>query len=272
MQRFDVTSPDGVVLAAYAVGPQDAPAILFLHGICQSHLAWRGQFADAALAGGFRLVAIDLRGHGASDKPVENTRYTEDRRWADDVAAVIAAAKLRRPVLVGWSYSGRVIADYLRSHGTKHIAGVNFVGAVCKTDPATLGPKRVHLRDMLSPDLATCIAGTRGFLRGCFERQPAQDEFETLLAANMVVPQPIRVFLTERTDNPGDLLPKLDIPVLVTHGAKDAIILPNMGEWVASVVPGATLSLYPDVGHTPFMEDAPRFNRELAAFVRAAAA
>jgi pimeloyl-ACP methyl ester carboxylesterase len=46
------------------------------------------------------MIAYDLRGHGESDRPVESERSSQDRPWADDVAAVIAAAALRRPVLV----------------------------------------------------------------------------------------------------------------------------------------------------------------------------
>jgi pimeloyl-ACP methyl ester carboxylesterase len=48
------------------------------------------------------------------------------------------------------------------------------------------------------------------------------------------------------------------------------LILPAFGAFTAASVPGAELSVYDGVGHSPFFEDAPRFNAELAAFVRAA--
>jgi len=71
-----------------------------------------------------------------------------------------------------------------------------------------------------------------------------------------------------------DVLDKLDLPVLVTHGDKDAIVLPAASEHNARVIPGARLSIYPGVGHTPFAENPERFERELrelAARVRAKA-
>ena len=98
-------TPDGLTLAAHAQGDPLAPEILFIHGLRQSGLSWDKQFADPALAG-FRLVRFDLRGHGDSDKPTSLDAYADADRWGDDVAAVITAAKLRRPVLVGWSLGG----------------------------------------------------------------------------------------------------------------------------------------------------------------------
>jgi non-heme chloroperoxidase len=60
------------------------------------------------------------------------------------------------------------------------------------------------------------------------------------------------------------------VPVLVTQGSEDKLVLRGLGELTAAVVPGARLSMYDGIGHAPFAEDAPRFNRELAEFVRAA--
>ena len=85
-----------------------------------------------------------------------------------------------------------------------------------------------------------------------------------------MVPVAVRGVVTDRSHNPGDVMEGLKVPVLLTHGERDEIVLPHMSTWAASAIPGAKLSLYPGVGHSPFAEDAPRFNRELAEFVRAA--
>jgi pimeloyl-ACP methyl ester carboxylesterase len=91
-------------------------------------------------------------------------------------------------------------------------------------------------------------------------------------AYNMLTPAKVRAAVMDRTRDEGGLLQQLRVPVLVTHGAMDRIILPAASEHTASSVPGALLSIYEGVGHSPFFEDAPRFNSELAEFVRAAAA
>ena len=269
MQATDVRAPDGLNLAVQEWGNPRGLEILLIHGFNQSHLSWQRQVDDPALAADFRMVTLDLRGHGSSDKPLEKDRYAH-ARWGDDIAAVIRATGLRRPVLVGWSFGGNVICDYVRSFGTKNIAGINFVAAAAKTDQAFFGPGRENFPAMLSEDLAANIAGTRGFLRACFDRQPTEDEFEIMLAFNMVVPAPVRAAIMARPSNPGDALAGIRCPVLVTHGAADRILLATLGKFTAATVPGAKLSLYDGVGHAPFWEDTPRFNQELAAFVRSA--
>ena len=62
----------------------------------------------------------------------------------------------------------------------------------------------------------------------------------------------------------------LKLPVLVTHGSEDKNSNLIAAEYTAKMIPGAKLSVYQGIGHSPFFEDAPRFNAELAAFVRSA--
>jgi pimeloyl-ACP methyl ester carboxylesterase len=119
---------------------------------------------------------------------------------------------------------------------------------------------------MQSADLAENIAATRDFLRACFERQPDAGDFATMVGFNMVVPAAVRSHIIGRALETTEVLAELRCPVLVTHGREDLIILTAMAEFVARTVRGAALSLYDGVGHSPFWEDAPRFNAELAAF------
>ena len=122
VQYRQVSSSDGVTLTAYEAGNPAGPEILFIHGFSQCSHCWVKQFEDPALQDRFRLTALDIRGHGASDKPLESERYAEDRQFADDVHAIMDALALRRPVLVGWSYAGRIVEDYLAAHGTARLA------------------------------------------------------------------------------------------------------------------------------------------------------
>jgi pimeloyl-ACP methyl ester carboxylesterase len=223
----DAVARDGVSLSVQEWGNPEGREILFLHGFNQCHLSWLRQVNDPALARAFRMITFDLRGHGASGKPAERERYIADSIWGDDVAAVISACGLKRSVLVGWSYSGRVISDYLRTHGSAGIAGINYVGARTGTDPANFGPGRQNYPAMQSNDLATNIRGTRAFLRACFERQPSEDDFEVMLAFNMVVPASVRAHVLSRPPDTADALAGLTCPVLITHGLKDQLILPR---------------------------------------------
>jgi non-heme chloroperoxidase len=217
------------------------------------------------------MVTYDLRGHGNSDKPFEPERYKTSNYWGDEVQAVMDATGLKRPVLVGWSYAGRVMADYLTTHGTARLVGLNYVDANQKGDPAFIGPNvRSNLPPMASEDLATNIAATRDFLHGCFSIQPTQEEYEIMLAFNMMVPPKVRLGLSNRPLEVDDMLRSLKLPVLVTHGAEDKNTNLIAAEYTAKMIPGAKLSVYQGIGHSPFFEDARRFNTELPAFVRSA--
>ena len=221
-QPLVVRAPDGVTISAQAWGNPAGPEILFIHGFSQASLSWQRQ-VESDLAKEFRMVTYDLRGHGNSDKPLEPEKYKESKAWANEVQAVIDVAKLKRPVLVGWSYGGRVVADYLRIHGAAGLAGLNYVAAVSKSDPSFFGEGLRVQPQMLSDDLATNIAATRTFLRNCFEKQPSQDDFEAMLAFNMMVPPKVRANMGGRTLSMDEILKALNVPVLVTHGAADKL-------------------------------------------------
>ncbi len=267
METRTATAPDGVSISIQIWGNPAGREIPFIHGISQGQGAWRLQVTDPTLAARFRMVNYDLRGHGQSGRPRGREYYNADHVIASDLAAVIDTAGLRRPVLVCWSYGGRVVGDYLRTFGPDRLAGINYVDAHTLNARGVFGPAIGKLRDMQSDNPATNAAATRAFLTACFARPPSAEDFDVMLAYNMAVPAYVRRHLAERPRSDPEALSALTLPVLVTHGRLDQVILPVMSERTAAAVPGARLSLYDDVGHSPFWEDAPRFNAELAAFV-----
>jgi pimeloyl-ACP methyl ester carboxylesterase len=264
-KAFKVTTPDGVNLAAQEWGNPNGAEIVLIHGFSQSHLAWLRQFASD-LAQSFRMITYDIRGHGASAKPFDASFYRDHKRWADELRAVIEAAKLNRPVLVGWSYGGRIIAEYLMEYGDKGIAGINFVGAFTKVDKEVLGPATPAVLKMSSQNLTENIDNTLSFLKFSTAQPLPHEELQWLLAQNMVVPPEIRGYLLGRRAGYEDALKNISVPVLISHGVEDRVALVAMARYTASVVAHARTSLYEGVGHMPFWEAAPRFNRELAEF------
>jgi non-heme chloroperoxidase len=268
-KALNVTTPDGLTISAQEYGNPNGPGIVFIHGFSQSNLSWMRQ-TGSDLAKEFHIVTYDLRGHGNSDKPLEAARYRDSKAWGDEVQAVIDAAGLKRPMLVGWSYAGRVISDYVATHGAGGISGIDFVDASIKFIPEYVGDNLKNLPLMASEDMLTNINATRVFLHGCFSKQPSADDFETMLAFNMMVPPKVRAGLSGRPLDATAIMAKLTIPVLVSHGAEDKNAKVETAKYTASVIPGAKLSIYDGTGHSPFYEDAPRFNGELAALVRAA--
>lgn len=272
MQIHTITGGGGLPVHVRAWGDPAGPAVLFIHGWSQSHLSWARQF-DSDLAQTHHLVAIDIRGHGMSGKPLDLEAYTDSKLWADDVDAVIKGLALSQPVLAGWSYGGLVMCDYLRVYGESAIAGINFVGAATVLNESAFGTLigagfLDHFANASSPDMPTNIEAMKQFLHACFEVEPGRADFETALAYNMLVPPQVRGNLGTRDLDNTDILAAMTKPVLVTHGRADRVVLPAAGEYIGTHCPTATTSWYDGVGHAPFLEDAPRYNRELAAFVR----
>jgi non-heme chloroperoxidase len=245
--------------------------ILLIHGWSQSLLCWSKQH-EGELRDEFRVVAVDLRGHGMSDAPLQAEQYTDGDKWADDVAAIIDQLKLDRPILVGWSYGGFVISDYVRKHGQNKIAGINFVGAAVVLGEKALpfiGPGVLeNAPAACEADLPTNIAAIRKFLRAFFVKPISGDDFEVALAFNMVVHPQVRAFLIQRELDFAPILESIEVPVLVSHGRSDTVLLPAMADLIREHCKTAEASWYDGVGHAPFLEEPERFNRELAHFVK----
>src|SRR4029077_15338339 len=84
----------------------------------------------------------------------------------------------------------------------------------------------------------------RRFLHNCFERQPSQDDFEMMLAFNMMVPPKVRANMGRGTLGMDEILQALNLPVLVTQGAADKFVLVAAAKHTAGIIPGAKLSVY----------------------------
>lgn len=263
----EVRGGAGVRLHAREWGDPNGPALLFIHGWSQCDLCW-GKQVEGGLADRFRIVTFDLRGHGLSEKPVGADGYTSGRLWAEDVAAVIEQVGLERPVVIAWSYGGYIVADFLRAYGDASIAAINLVGAAVVLRPPSfdhLGPGLLeNAQDTCVSDLATNIAAIQRFLRACTAERLDQDAWAMALCWNMVVPPAVRAALISREIDGSDALAATSVPVLVSHGRDDAIVLPSMSEHTLGICERAVPSWYEGVGHMPFWEAAERFDGELA--------
>lgn len=266
---FSVRTRDHLVLAAEERGPERAPAILFVHGLAHSRVSWMRQL-EGSLSQEFHLVAYDLRGHGQSDRPTGNEFYSEGRRWGDDLAAVIEAAHLRKPVVVAWSLGGVVVANYLRDHGDGNLGGLVFVDAVTHFSPELFGAANPGLTGPLqAPDATIRSEASLKFIKACFAIPPGPGELDRMFQGAGVLPAEVHSAIMHISIEGGDrALRSVRVPTLVIHGGRDELVLPLMGRRTASLIPGATLSLLEKAGHAPFFDEAEQFHDQLTQFVR----
>ncbi len=251
-------------------GPTSAPAILFIHGWSQHHLCWRGQI-KSALAESFRIVAFDLRGHGQSEAPQAPEAYTSGEMWADDIRNIIVALGLHRPVLVGWSYGGFIVGDYLRRYGDDDISGVNLVGGAIGIGPRwfgeLIGPGFLdHAPPACSEDQPVALEAIHAFLHRMAKRPLPVETIELAMGWSMLVRPDVRAHLISREADFTPEYARLRKPLLVTYGEADDVVTPAMAKLIGSTAPQSEMSAYPGVGHAPFLEEPARFNTELTAF------
>lgn len=266
----------GVRLHVRDNGPADAPAILFVHGWSQSYLSWKYQL-DSDLAKDYRLVAFDLRGHGASEVPRSPDAYTQGSVWAADVAAVIESCGLERPVLVGWSHGSFVVSDYLRHFGDSGLAGVVLLSWAVRLGEGPegnpyIGPGfKSSFAGCISTDLAVSIEAVRNFVEACIPHPRNIADREEALCYNMIVPPFVRAAAGrhEPCDN-ADVLSSVRVPLLAMHGLQDTVVLPESIDLVTAANPKAQVSLYEHSAHAPFLDSAERFNGELREFAERA--
>ena len=268
MKNHKITGGGGLQLHVVETGNSSGRPIMFIHGVSQCWLAWSRQM-DSELSEDFRLVAMDMRGHGLSDKPREG--YTESSLWADDVNAAIESLKLDHPILCGWSYGPLVILDYIRHYGEDNIGGINFVGGITRLGSeeatAVLSPEFLNLvPGLFSTDVEESVRSLQSLLRMCFAREPSIQDLYLMLGYNVLVPPYVRQGMFSRSFDNEDLLPKIRKPVLITHGAGDAVVKPAIVDQHKSSVSHAQIEIMENAGHAPFWDDAATFNRQLRLF------
>lgn len=263
-----VVSSDGTSLAYRVAGDPAAQPLVLVHGWSQSAACW-GTELVAELAGRFRVVAMDLRGHGHSD--VAEAGYDSAEQWADDLAAVLDDADVRGgALLLGWSYGGIVVADYLASRGEELVAGVVLCGAVTSVSRSAggaIGPAMIEVTSggAFDEDPATALGAFASFgsamMRGG-DGASRQRVFGLSLATPPAVRQKL---LTRRVDNDATLR-ALTVPALVLHGEHDGVIPPTTGQANAEMIPGARYVGFAESAHAPFLEEPERFVAELTTF------
>jgi pimeloyl-ACP methyl ester carboxylesterase len=258
-----VTSADGTELACHVSGPEDAPPVVLIHGWSAAASSWGDVGADR-----LRTFAVDLRGHGSSDRPASGYRSSEV--WAADVAAVLDLVG-QPAVLVGWSYGGLVIADYLRHFGSAGVAGIVFVGAITEIGRhpgGRVGPAmRAALPAALSEDADVAVPALLELTRGMTATPLTGAALQAGLSVPLSVPPFVRSEMFQRDVDNADLLRSVDVPTLFIHGTADAVVDARATEYAAGLIPDSRTLLYDGVGHMPFAERASEFSTDLVAFV-----
>jgi non-heme chloroperoxidase len=271
-----ITTKDGTEI--YYKDWGSGPVVTFSHGWPLSSDAWDGQMLFLA-QNGFRVVAHDRRGHGRSSQAATGNHMNG---YADDLAAVIKALKLKDVTLVGHSTGGGEVARYIGRHGTKRVAKAVLIAAVPPIMLKTAAnPEGLPLevfdglraglvkdRSQFYKDLSVMFYGANR--PGAKVSQGILDQFWlwSMQAGLLNAYESIKAF--SETDFTGDLK-KFDVPTLVMHGEDDQIVpVKDSAHKSAKLIKGAKEIYYPGKPHGLTATYQDQVNADLLAFIKAA--
>jgi pimeloyl-ACP methyl ester carboxylesterase len=258
---------EGVSLAVFEDG--EGPPVVLLHGLTATH-RYVVMGSSALSRGGFRTIAYDARGHGASSPAPNPDAYGYDA-LAGDLGTVLDALEIERAVLAGASMGAHTILRFALEHPERAAALVPITPSFLPT--AVDDPARVERWHELAEGLRS--GGVEGFLRAYGEPDIPEGMRETVLT---VVRQRL-----ERHEHPDALADALDVvPRSRPFESLDelaAIALPTtivasrdefdpehpyaVGEAYAESIPGARL-VSEDPGRSPLAWQGGRLSRVIA--------
>ncbi|AVU50693.1 MULTISPECIES: alpha/beta fold hydrolase [Enterobacter cloacae complex] len=274
-----VTTKDGVSIYYKDWGPKDAQPIVFHHGWPLSADDWDNQMLFF-LAEGFRVIALDRRGHGRSDQVSEG--HDMDH-YASDASAVVERLDLRNAVHVGHSTGGGQVARYVAKYGQPQgrVAKAVLVSAVpplmVKSD-ANPGGTPIEVFDGFRQALAANRAQfyldvASGPFYG-FNRDGAEVSQGTIqnwwrqgmIGSAKAHYEGIKAFSeTDQTDD----LKAITVPVLVLQGDDDQVVpYKNAALLQDKLLANSELKIYPGFPHGMYTTHADTINADILTFIR----
>lgn len=274
-----VTTKDGVNIFYKDWGSKEAQPIVFHHGWPLSADDWDNQMLFF-LAEGYRVIAIDRRGHGRSDQVSEG--HDMDH-YASDASAVVESLDLRNAVHVGHSTGGGQVARYVAQYGQPQgrVAKAVLVSAVpplmVKTD-ANPGGTPIEVFDGFRKALAANRAQfyldvASGPFYG-FNRDGADVSQGTIqnwwrqgmIGSAKAHYKGIKAF--SETDQTEDLK-AITVPVLVLQGDDDQVVpYKNASLLQDKLLANSVLKVYPGFPHGMHTTHADTINADILAFIR----
>jgi pimeloyl-ACP methyl ester carboxylesterase len=251
---------DGTKIAALVAGPTDATeTIVFFHGLGGTQSSWAsvlGHFAET-----YRVAAVDLPGHGASDKPAPASTDYSISGMAAKLGEFLEKLRLTPSVLIGHSFGGATALQLALDRP-------KLVRALVLVDSAALGSEiNSELLDRVESEpsrdearrLLELFFQDRRFVleRGIDDMYaartaPGADDAVKAIAASAFTRRGQNLVLADR-------LSELEIPLLVIWGELDRVIPASHAVAALTALPTAWLEIMEGLGHVPQVEAAPAF-------------
>ena len=270
------TTNDGVKLHYLEAG--SGKPLVMIPGWSQSAVQFKHQLSG--LSDKYRVIALDMRGHGDSDKPNHGYRI---QRLSKDVHEFLTVNNLTDVTLAGHSMGCSVIWGYWELFGPDRLAKLILIDQMPmitanpiwsdkeKEDAGAIFDKDAlyaNVNALAGPD---GVKTTEGFIGGMFTKQYPRDEVNWVIQRNLLFPREYaaRLLFDHATNDWRDVIPRINLPTLVV-GNKISLMGWKSQQWIGSQIPGARVDIFEEAeggNHFMFMENPEKFNRIVKEFM-----
>jgi 3-oxoadipate enol-lactonase len=239
-------------------------ALIFLHAFPLNRTMWRPQ--EEVLSRRYRVITVDLRGHGGSDAPL--WRFTLEQ-YADDMAGLMDHLSIPRAVLVGLSMGGYVGFAFYRKYAER-VRGLVLADTRAQADTEEARTGRFNLAQTAfrqGPGAVADIMIPKLFGATSLKTKPdLVDHVRRMITGNEV--SGIIVDLIAMGDRPDSLslLPQITCPTVVIVGEEDHTTPAADARLIAQGIAGAKLAVIPGAGHISNLEQPEQFNKIVGEF------
>jgi len=238
--------------------------IVFLHAFPLNRTMWAQQ--EEALALEFRVITVDLRGHGESDAPL--WRYTLDQS-ADDVHALLDQLSIQQALFVGLSMGGYVLFAFYRKYAAR-VRGMILADTKAQADTEEGRDGRFQMAQTAykkGPSAIADIMIQKLLSPATIQEKPALVQHVRAMIENNQI-SGIAGDLMAMAERPDSLplLPQISCPTQLIVGELDQATPPSDAKLMAEKIPGARLAIIPGAAHLTNLEQPETFNQIIATF------
>ena len=271
--RKTAALPNGVTMAYIETGNPAGPPVVLIHGFTDNARDWVPLLPE--LDHSWRIVLVDIRGHGRTSKP--ECCYTRVD-FAYDIRLLLDALGIQRADIVGHSlgsYIAQTFAEYWPER-TRRVVLVSSSGgprAGCEAPPDQAKVASMDFRGEIMKLKEPIDPDSKFMIEWWASPTPVDEEFLRRQRADAAL-IPLRVWLAVLDQGLAGpelqaTLPRLKAPTLLIWGEKDPIFGAKDRCSLRAALPAAEVKLYPELGHNPFWEDPAAVGAAINAFLHA---
>ncbi len=254
-----VKTPSGPLRLAVMDTGKGRP-ILLLHGFATSSFTWQG--VEPELAKHHRVIAVDLRGFGASDKPIDDHYSIFDQ--ADAIEALIEQENLKDLTIVGHSFGGGVtLALALKSaqQGNPQIRNIVLIDSVAYKQPIPIFFRLLQVPMLGEVSMALVppeVAAAQGLRLAYFDHDKITNraiaEYASALyspAAKHALAKTVEQLIPPNLEEIADRYNTIRLPALVIWCKDDKVVPSIFARRLKADLPFSELVVFSDCGHMP---------------------